>query len=97
MQLNEVNDVVNELDEKNRSAILKLIDLKTETDMEKVLEKFDSRFAIIDSKFDSKFNAIDNRLNSFEQKEALTQKLVWGVIVTIGVAIATAILLKLIQ
>ncbi len=41
MELNKTNEIASELDEKNRKAILKLIDLKTESDMEKVLEKID--------------------------------------------------------
>ena len=41
MEMNKIDSIASELDEKNRSAILKLIDLKTESDMEKVLEKID--------------------------------------------------------
>lgn len=45
MKLNDSNTIANELDEKNRSAILQLIDLKIEDDMEKILAKMDSQFA----------------------------------------------------
>ena len=41
MEMNKIDSIASELDEKSRNAILKLIDLKPESDMEKVLEKID--------------------------------------------------------
>ena len=51
MKLNDSNSIANGLDENNRSAILQLIDLKTESDMKDVLTKMDSMFTKIDAKF----------------------------------------------
>jgi hypothetical protein len=45
MKLNDSNSIANGLDEQNRSAILQLIDLKIEDDMEKILGKMDAKFA----------------------------------------------------
>lgn len=47
----DLNTTTNELDDKNRSALLKIIDFKTEENMEKVLAKMDAKFAQMDSKF----------------------------------------------
>ena len=52
MNTHDLNASANALDEKNRQALLKVIDLKVEDDMEKILAKIDSKFAKIDSKFE---------------------------------------------
>ena len=70
MNLNTIDELADGLDEKNRSAILKLIDHKTETDMDKVLTKMESMFAQMDNKFERKFDQIDNKLELLDGKFA---------------------------
>lgn len=55
MKPNESNDIPSGLDDKNKSAIPQLIDLKTEDDMEKVLAKMGNMFANVNFKMDSQF------------------------------------------
>ncbi len=48
-------------------AVVALIDIKTEDDMEKVLNKLDSmssRLEAMDSKFEAKLNAMDSKINN---------------------------------
>lgn len=47
MNTHDLNASANELGEKDRQAILKVIDLKVEDDMEKVLNKMQSEFGSI--------------------------------------------------
>ena len=71
MKTNDINDLAEQLDEKSRSSILKLIDLKTESDMEKILERIDAKFAHIDARFahiDAKFDSMDAKFNSIDSK-----------------------------
>ena len=102
MELSELSKEIEHLPEKEKNAILALIDLKSRSDMEKVLNrldaiasKFESKFSAIESKFESKFNAIDSKFesnfNAIESKfNAIESKfsiLLW-VISAIGVMIA---------
>jgi hypothetical protein len=50
MDLTKLNDASDQLDEKNKKAILDVINLKVEDDMEKILSKIDSKFEHIESK-----------------------------------------------
>ena len=75
MDINELSTTANELDDKNRSAILKIIDFKTETDMEKILAKMDAKFlrmegmfAQVNSKMDSKFAQIDAKFLNMDAR-----------------------------
>jgi archaellum component FlaC len=84
MLLDNVNEQIEKLtglkiQEKN--AVLKLIDLKTENDMDKVLSKIDARFDRIDARFEKMEDKLDN-----------LQKFIWGVIVVLAMAIISFIL-----
>ena len=75
MELSELSKEIEHLPEKEKNAILALIDLKSRSDMEKVLNrldaiasKFESKFSAIESKFESNFNAIDSKFNAIESK-----------------------------
>lgn len=52
MDLTKINDASDQLDEKNKKAILDVINLKVEDDMKDVLTKMDNMFAKIDSRFE---------------------------------------------
>ena len=91
MELSELSKEIEHLPEKEKNAILALIDLKSRSDMEKVLNrldaiasKFESKFSAIESKFESKFSAIESNFNAIESKFSI---LLW-VISAIGVMIA---------
>ena len=80
MELSELSKEIEHLPKKEKNAILALIDLKSRSDMEKVLNRLDA----IESKFESKFNAIESKFNAIESKFSI---LLW-VISAIGVMIA---------
>ena len=85
MKLNDSNSIANGLDEQNRSAILQLIDLKTESDMKDVLTKMDSMF----TKIDAKFAHIDAKFAHMEESIITTRWVIIaaGSIITILLAI----------
>lgn len=61
MELNRIEELISELPAEQRTAILKLIDLKTEQDMKEVIRSIESlkeNINHIESKNDSKFNMI---------------------------------------
>jgi hypothetical protein len=71
MNTHDLNASANQLEEKNRQAILKVIDLKVEDDMEKVLMKIQSEFGSIRAELanmDSKFEHIDGKFKHMEDK-----------------------------
>ena len=80
--MNELNSTANELDEKNRSALLKIIDFKTESDMDKVLSKMEHMFAQTNAKMDAKFTQIDNKFAHIEESITTVR---WVIIVAGGV------------
>ncbi len=62
--LTEINEQLESLPDHERKAIVALIDIKTEDDMDKVLNRLDA----MDSKFDAKFNAIESKFDAIESK-----------------------------
>lgn len=50
MDLNELTNAVEQLDDQNKQAILKVINIKVEDDMEKILAKIDSKFEHVEGK-----------------------------------------------
>ena len=50
MDLTKLSDASDQLDEKNKKAILDVINLKVEDDMEKILAKIDSKFEHVEGK-----------------------------------------------
>ena len=100
MNLEKLSGKLRDLPEKEKNAILALIDYKTESDMEKVLSKFDSKFNAFDSKFNSfeaKLEAFESKFESFESKfeskfELLNDKIMTTRYLIIGIAILITIL-----
>ena len=73
VNLSKLEALALQLNEKERLAIAGLIDLKTEDDMDKVLNKldaieskFDAKFDTIESKFDAKFDAVDAKFDAIK-------------------------------
>jgi len=71
MKMDDVTNAADGLDPKNRVATVRLIDLKVEDDMEKVLNKIQHEFGLIkadlahiDAKFESKFEHVESRIST---------------------------------
>lgn len=82
MNLEQVGDLSKDINNK----VLKLIDIKIENDMEKVLAKFDSvtsEFRRLEDKQDAKFSAMDSKFNM----------IIW----VMGILMAVMIALKFIR
>ena len=85
--LTEQHRLFSRLNRRDGAAIVELIDMKTEADMEKVLNKLD----VLTSRIDSLEKSVDARLTSFEKSvDARFHAMYWliGVAVTIAVAAA---------
>lgn len=72
-KLSKYHELVSQLDKDNVVAIIGLIDLKTEEDMDKVLnkldamdQKFEARLDAMDQKFEAKFDAMDHKISSIK-------------------------------
>jgi hypothetical protein len=69
MDIHELNNATSKLDEKNRAAIIETINIKTESDMEKVLMKIQSEFGGIRaelSKIDSQFAHVEDKIDTMK-------------------------------
>lgn len=94
--MNKINDASDQLDKKNKKAILDVINLKVEDDMKDILNKMDSMFAKFDgklaqieSKFDSKFAQIETRFETkFEHVEARISTIYWVIGLSVGLSTA---------
>ena len=80
--LSEKHEVLSGLNRQDAAAIVALIDLKTEDDMEKVLNKLDfmtKRLDAFEKSVDTRFSAIDTKINA----------IYWfiGIMTTIAVAV----------
>ena len=65
--LSEKHEVLSGLNRQDAAAIVALIDLKTEDDMEKVLNKLDfmtKRLDAFEKSVDTRFSAIDTKINA---------------------------------
>jgi hypothetical protein len=62
MNLKSISDQVSNLDNKQKSAILELIDLKTNQDMREVI----SEIRLLKSDMDTKFSAIDTKITTLQ-------------------------------
>lgn len=99
--LTEVHEQLERLPPENRAATLALIDMKTEDDMDKVLNrldsmqtKFDAKFDAIESKFDAKFDAIESKFDSrFSELDSKIGNIRW--FIGTGFALIGAILVLL--
>jgi len=81
--LSEKHEVLSGLNRQDAAAIVALIDLKTEDDMEKVLNKLDfmtKRLDAFEKSVDTRFSAIDTKINA----------IYWfiGIMTTVAVAAA---------
>ena len=65
--LSEKHEVLSGLNRQDAAAIVALIDLKTEDDMEKSLNKLDSMTKNFDARLDAFEKSLDTRIRSFEQ------------------------------
>ena len=65
--LSEKHEVLSGLNRQDAAAIVALIDLKTEDDMEKVLDKLDFMSKNFDARLDAFEKSLDARLSSFEK------------------------------
>lgn len=66
--LSNIHQVIEQLNKNDRSAIIALIDLKTEGDMQQVLNKLDVMAHNIDAKFSAFETSIDAKLNAMDAK-----------------------------
>ncbi len=75
MNLTEISQKMDDLPNKDKKAILALIDLKTENEMDKVLARFDS--------LDTKIDNIEKRLES--KMDIQFKMLLWalGILLTV--------------
>ena len=81
--LSEKHEVLSGLNRQDAAAIVALIDLKTEDDMEKVLNKLDfmtKRLDAFEKSVDARFSAIDTKINA----------IYWFIGITTTVAVAAA-------
>lgn len=96
--LSEKHEVLSGLNRQDAAAIVALIDLKTEDDMEKVLNKLDFMTKNFDARLDAFEKSVDARFSSFEKSvdarfSAIDTKInaiYWfiGIMTTIAVAAA---------
>ena len=96
--LSEKHEVLSGLNRQDAAAIVALIDLKTEDDMEKVLNKLDFMTKNFDARLDAFEKSVDARLISFEKNldarfssiETKINALYWfiGILTTVAVAAA---------
>ena len=94
MNLSEISGKLDNLPEKEKKAILALIDYKTESDMKEVImeirnmeSKFASKFDVIESKFDAIESKFDSNFDAIESKFSI---LLW-VVGTVGFVITIMI------
>ena len=84
--LSEKHEVLSGLNRQDAAAIVALIDLKTEDDMEKSLNKLDSMTKNFDARLDAFEKSLDARFSSIEAK---INGIYWfiGIMTTIAVAV----------
>ena len=96
-KLTEAAELLDQLPAESRRAITTLIDLKTEDNMDKVLNKLDSMTETFNARFDLLEKTVDVRLKALDDKidtkfDALTHRInaiYWfiGAVVTLAVAV----------
>ncbi|HFC4951346.1 TPA: hypothetical protein ACFJRJ_000282 [Neisseria gonorrhoeae] len=96
--LSEKHEVLSGLNRQDAAAIVALIDLKTEDDMEKVLNKLDFMTQNFDARLDAFEKSVDACISSFEKSvdarfSAIDTKInaiYWFIGITTTVAVAAA-------
>ena len=96
-KLTEAAELLDQLPAESRRAITTLIDLKTEDNMDKVLNKLDSMTETFNARFELLEKTVDVRLKTLDDKidtkfDALTHRInaiYWfiGAVVTLAVAV----------
>ena len=89
--LSEKHEVLSGLNRQDAAAIVALIDLKTEDDMEKVLDKLDFMSKNFDARLDAFEKSVDARISSLEKiVDTKINAIYWfiGIMTTIAVAAA---------
>ena len=96
-KLTEATELLDQLPAESRRAITTLIDLKTEDNMDKVLNKLDSMTETFNARFDLLEKTVDVRLKALDDKidtkfDALIHRInaiYWfiGAVVTLAVAV----------
>ena len=84
-KINENAELLN-ADENQKKAIFTLIDLKTDQNMKEVILEIRA----LRSEMDARFDTLESRLSTLE-------KLVWGILLTIAITVATTLILKIIE
>lgn len=100
MDLTKITDASDQLDGKNKRAILDVINLKVEDDMKDVLTKMDNMFARFEARFDGKFAQIDSKFaqidSKFQHIEDKISTVYWVIGLSVGLSTAlTAIFIAL--
>ena len=83
-KLSKYHDLVSKLDEDKVVAIVGLIDLKTEDDMDKVLNKLDTIESKIDARLDSLESKLDAKISSLKSSVNMIR---WWIVSVAGIAI----------
>ena len=89
--LSEKHELLSGLNRQDAAAIVALIDLKTEDDMEKVLNKLDFMTKNFDARLDAFEKSVDARISSLEKiVDTKINAIYWfiGIMTTIAVAAA---------
>ncbi|SUO96772.1 hypothetical protein [Suttonella ornithocola] len=73
--LSNIHQLIEQLNQNDRSAIIALIDLKMEGDMQQVLNKLDvmahninAKFSAMDAKFEAKLDAVNARFDAVDAR-----------------------------
>lgn len=87
MNLTKINENAELLngDENQKKAIFTLIDIKTDQNMKEVILEIRA----LRSEMDARFDTLESRLSTLE-------KLVWGILLTIAITVASTLILKII-
>ena len=94
MDIHELNNATSKLDEKNRAAIIETINIKTESDMEKMLAQMQNEFGILRaelSKIDVRFAHMEDKMdNKFAHIEDKISMMKW--VIGVGGAVLTIVI-----
>ncbi len=98
MELKDFNDHIKNIPENQREGVLNLIDMKTNDNLEKVLNAIthlENKVDTLESKMDTKINALeikmDTKINALEAKIS-TIYWILGVIITLIIAMISKII-----
>jgi hypothetical protein len=81
-KLTEKYEALSGLDDKQKRAIIDLIDIKTDIEMQAALSEFRAEFAKLETTISSVEKKIESKISSLE-------KLVWGILVAVALAVVS--------